>query len=230
MGRAESARRRVRPCAAENGARGTAQSSRIPTGILSVSGTSARRRRSRRAEMPTFSTSIESCPSSRASIDFAGRPPTSTRRCRQARHRARPAARRARLVRQGDRVPPARRLRVPAPISTSALDEPRMLVLGRVRRISPPGGSVARSGHPLDPARWAEERQYRRNDTDEALAALRRPPGGGLDPAPLLVAVRLASRRRSSEPGPPHAGGLGREPRGARRRTSSSCAAHSRAA
>ena len=29
-------------------------------------------------------------------------------------------------------------------------------------------------GHPLDPDRWAEERQYLRNDAAEALAAFRR--------------------------------------------------------
>ena len=58
-----------------------------------------------------------------------------------------------------------------------ALDEPRILVLGASAddlaawRI---GGAI---GHPLDPARWAEERQYRRQDTREALAALRRRRG-----------------------------------------------------
>ncbi len=55
-----------------------------------------------------------------------------------------------------------------------ALDEPHILVLGAspeqlaAWRI---GGPI---GHPLDPARWAEERQYLRNDTREALAAFRR--------------------------------------------------------
>jgi GNAT superfamily N-acetyltransferase len=55
-----------------------------------------------------------------------------------------------------------------------ALDEPRILVLGAsptdlaAWRI---GGAI---GHPLDPGRWAEERQYLRNDTREALAAFRR--------------------------------------------------------
>jgi hypothetical protein len=55
-----------------------------------------------------------------------------------------------------------------------ALDEPRILVLGASAndlaawRI---GGSI---GHPLDPGRWAQERQYLRNDTREALTALRR--------------------------------------------------------
>lgn len=55
-----------------------------------------------------------------------------------------------------------------------ALDEPRILVLGASAndlaawRI---GGAI---GHPLDPGRWAAERQYLRNDTREALAAFRR--------------------------------------------------------
>ena len=55
-----------------------------------------------------------------------------------------------------------------------ALDEPRILVLGASAddlaawRI---GGPI---GHPLDPARWAEERQYSRNDALEALAAFTR--------------------------------------------------------
>jgi hypothetical protein len=55
-----------------------------------------------------------------------------------------------------------------------ALEEPRILVLGASAedlaawRI---GGAI---GHPLDPGRWAEERQYLRNDTGEALAAFRR--------------------------------------------------------
>src|SRR5215470_11105409 len=70
-----------------------------------------------------------------------------------------------------------------------ALDEPRLLVLGASAtdlaswRI---GGPI---GHPLDPGRWAEERQYLRNDTREALAAFRRRRTevltllGGLSPA-----------------------------------------------
>ena len=55
-----------------------------------------------------------------------------------------------------------------------ALEEPRILVLGASAedlaawRI---GGAI---GHPLDPRRWAEERQYLRNDTGQALAAFRR--------------------------------------------------------
>src|SRR5712691_12561126 len=55
-----------------------------------------------------------------------------------------------------------------------ALDEPRILVLGASAenlaawRI---GGAI---GHPLDPGRWAEDRQYLRHDTREALAAFQR--------------------------------------------------------
>lgn len=55
-----------------------------------------------------------------------------------------------------------------------ALDEPRILVLGAGAKDLAPwriGGSI---GHPLDPARWAEERQYLRNDAREALAAFQR--------------------------------------------------------
>lgn len=54
-----------------------------------------------------------------------------------------------------------------------ALDEPRILVLGASAADLAPwriGGAI---GHPLDPERWATERQYLRNDTREALAAFR---------------------------------------------------------
>jgi hypothetical protein len=55
-----------------------------------------------------------------------------------------------------------------------ALDEPRILVLGATPVDLVPwriGGPI---GHPLDPDRWAEERQCVRNDPHEAVAALRR--------------------------------------------------------
>jgi hypothetical protein len=55
-----------------------------------------------------------------------------------------------------------------------ALDEPRILVFGASASDLAPwriGGAI---GHPLDPGRWAKERQYLRNDTHEALAAFRR--------------------------------------------------------
>lgn len=55
-----------------------------------------------------------------------------------------------------------------------ALDEPRLLVFGASADDLAPwriGGSI---GHPLDPERWAEERQYLRNDAHESLAAFAR--------------------------------------------------------
>jgi len=55
-----------------------------------------------------------------------------------------------------------------------ALDEPRILVLGASPKDLEPwriGGPI---GHPLDPLRWAEERQYLRNDIRAALAAFER--------------------------------------------------------
>jgi len=55
-----------------------------------------------------------------------------------------------------------------------ALDEPRILVVGADPEHFVPwriGGAI---GHPLDPDRWAEERQYRRSDGRAALQALMR--------------------------------------------------------
>ena len=55
-----------------------------------------------------------------------------------------------------------------------ALDEPHILVFGAAPNDLAPwriGGAI---GHPLDPERWAEERQYLRNDAREALAAFQR--------------------------------------------------------
>jgi hypothetical protein len=55
-----------------------------------------------------------------------------------------------------------------------AVDEPAILVLGAGAADLAPwriGGVI---GHPLDPERWAEERQYQRHDTSEALGAFRR--------------------------------------------------------
>jgi DinB superfamily len=58
-----------------------------------------------------------------------------------------------------------------------ALDEPSILVFGASAsdlaawRI---GGAIR---HPLDPERWAEERQYLRNDTGEALTTFERRRG-----------------------------------------------------
>lgn len=55
-----------------------------------------------------------------------------------------------------------------------ALDEPRILVLGADAEDLAPWGIGGLVQHPLDPNRWAEDRQYRRSDPGEALAAFRR--------------------------------------------------------
>ena len=55
-----------------------------------------------------------------------------------------------------------------------ALDEPTFLVLGEMPPDRTAWGIVDSDALPLDPDRWAEERQYLRNDTGLALAALRR--------------------------------------------------------
>lgn len=58
-----------------------------------------------------------------------------------------------------------------------ALDEPRILVVGASPNDLEPwriGGPI---DHPLDPVRWAEERQYLRNDARGALAAFQRRRG-----------------------------------------------------
>jgi hypothetical protein len=55
-----------------------------------------------------------------------------------------------------------------------AMDEPKLLVLGEMPKDPAPWGIVSGDPLPLDPDRWAAERQYLRNDTDEALAALRK--------------------------------------------------------
>ena len=55
-----------------------------------------------------------------------------------------------------------------------ALDEPTFLVLGEMPPDRAAWGIVEGDALPLDPDRWAEDRQYLRNDTGQALAALRR--------------------------------------------------------
>jgi len=55
-----------------------------------------------------------------------------------------------------------------------ALDEPTFLVLGEMPRDRAAWGIVEGDAMPLDPDRWAEERQYLRNNIEQALAALRR--------------------------------------------------------
>jgi len=55
-----------------------------------------------------------------------------------------------------------------------AEDEPKFLVLGEFPRDRAEWGIVDGDAMPLDPDRWAEERQYLRNETHGALGALRR--------------------------------------------------------
>lgn len=57
--------------------------------------------------------------------------------------------------------------------SMLALDEPVFLVLGEMPPDRAAWGIVEGDGLPLDPDRWAEERQYDRSDAGRALAALR---------------------------------------------------------
>jgi hypothetical protein len=58
--------------------------------------------------------------------------------------------------------------------SMLALDEPTFLMLGEMPPDQTAWGIVEGDALPLDPDRWAEERQYLRNDTGQAIAALRR--------------------------------------------------------
>ncbi len=52
-------------------------------------------------------------------------------------------------------------------------DEPKILVFGATPEALAPWGIGGDVWHPLDPDRWAEERQYRRNDPMDALTAFR---------------------------------------------------------
>ena len=58
--------------------------------------------------------------------------------------------------------------------SMLALDEPTFLVLGEMPPDRTAWGIIEGDALPLDPDRWAEERQYLRNDTGPAIVALRR--------------------------------------------------------
>jgi hypothetical protein len=58
-----------------------------------------------------------------------------------------------------------------------ALHEPTFLVMGEMPPNRAGWGIVAGDALPLDPDRWAEERQYLCNDTGRALTALRRRRG-----------------------------------------------------
>ena len=70
-----------------------------------------------------------------------------------------------------------------------ALDEPRIFVFGASLSDLAPWRITDRSDHPLDPDRWAQDRQYHRQDPHEALAAFTRRRGivvallRSLDPA-----------------------------------------------
>lgn len=55
-----------------------------------------------------------------------------------------------------------------------AADDPRILAFAASPAELAPWGIGGAVGHPLDPDRWAEERQYLRNDATRALAAFRR--------------------------------------------------------
>lgn len=55
-----------------------------------------------------------------------------------------------------------------------AMDEPKILAFSAAPRELAEWGIGGAIGHPLDPDRWAEERQYLRNDATEAVAAFRR--------------------------------------------------------
>jgi hypothetical protein len=55
-----------------------------------------------------------------------------------------------------------------------SIDEPTFLVLGEMPPDPAAWGIVDGDALPLDPDRWAAERQYQRNDAGVALAALRR--------------------------------------------------------
>ena len=55
-----------------------------------------------------------------------------------------------------------------------AMDEPKLLVLGEMPEDRDAWGLVEGDAMPLDPDRWAEERQYLRQEATAALVALRR--------------------------------------------------------
>ena len=55
-----------------------------------------------------------------------------------------------------------------------AMDEPKLIVAGEMPHAPETWGLVPGDGPPVDPARWAEERQYLAGETSVALAAFRR--------------------------------------------------------
>jgi DinB superfamily len=74
-----------------------------------------------------------------------------------------------------------------------AMDEPRMFVVGVAAKDPVAFGIIGDAPYPLDAERWAEERQYLRNDTAAALAAFRRRRGEALG---LLRALTSEQWRR----------------------------------
>ena len=61
-----------------------------------------------------------------------------------------------------------------------SMDEPKMFVVGLAAKDPVAFGIIGGAPYPLDADRWAEERQYLRNDTGEALDAFRRRRGEAL--------------------------------------------------
>src|SRR5919201_2145430 len=61
-----------------------------------------------------------------------------------------------------------------------AMDEPRMFVVGVTAKDPSAFGIIGGAPYPLDADRWAEERQYLRNDTAQAVDAFRRRRGEAL--------------------------------------------------
>jgi hypothetical protein len=55
-----------------------------------------------------------------------------------------------------------------------ALDDPKILTFGADPELLATWGIRGQVGHPLDPDRWAEDRQYARSDPDQALTSFRR--------------------------------------------------------
>jgi len=75
-----------------------------------------------------------------------------------------------------------------------ALDEPRILAFGASESDLAPWRISDRDSHPLNPDRWAEDRQYRRQNAREALAAFTRRRGAVLT---LLRSLSTAEWRRA---------------------------------
>ena len=74
-----------------------------------------------------------------------------------------------------------------------AMDEPKILTLSATPEDLAAWGIGGAIGHPLDPDRWAEERQYQHSDAVAALAAFQRRRGETLT---LLAALSPAQWRR----------------------------------